>query len=753
MNLLQKNHLKRKANFIRAQKVIFCWQYTHCNSVLCPVYGKDIENCWFVPNTKCTTIPTKSSYFQKIGFCLSCAYFNYKAKLHPEGKNTFITIQLQNYNFEALKKLYQKEESFIETLNRIPDGIFTTDEEFRITFFNPAAERITGFSAFDAVGMYCKDVFKNSVCERGCALKKAVALGKDILNQEYEIINIEGKRIPIICSTSAFKDKDGRIIGGLEIFKDISELKALQNEIILRERKYRRIFEGSHDCIFISTESGKIKDINEAGVKMLGYDSKEQILNLDSADKLYLKPEFRQKFVETINEKGEVKDYQTVFKKRNGTKIYVLISGRKYQNSVTGETEYEGIIKDITQRKLMEDNLRKRNKELLLLNSIAVAMNFKMDLNYILDITLKNLLTLIRRKDGGIFLFEKDLNRFKLATAQGTLKEYMNNSIEIIFKDHLLYQQLLKDENKLPPADSFPPFHVAICGVGDERLLWLKCFLISFKGKCVGFFAFTMGQNDIFSFHDTKLMGSLGNFLGGAIENFRLMNTIRANQEELRRLTKKLFESQEEERRRIARELHDEAGQSLTAINLSLEGLERLIPEGSEALLNELYDIRRLVSRATTELKYLSYRLHPTLLNDLGLEPALRSYLKQVSTRCGLEIDFQMIGFDKRLDKDIETALYRFAQEALTNVLKHSGAEHFRLSIIKSYPNIIFTAEDDGCGFDVNDVLANSGSLGLIGMRERAYFLGGTFQIKSVPGKGTKIRIEIPLNVGDGDGK
>lgn len=751
MNLLQKNHLRRRPPFERIQKGIRCYEYNICKNVLCPAYGRTTEECWFILNTKCTISPTKGSYFYKISFCLSCSYFNYRAKQYIHGKNSFLSIQLQKYNFEALKKLYQKEESFIETLNRIPDGIFTTDEEFRITYFNPAAERITGFSAFDAVGMYCKDVFKNSVCETGCALKKAVALGQDILNKEYEIINIEGKKVPIICSTSAFKDKDGKIIGGLEIFKDISELKALQNEIFLREKKYRRIFEGSHDMIFISTESGKIKDINEAGVKMLGYDNKEQVLNLESADRLYLKPEFRNKFVEIINQKGQVKDYQTIFRKRNGTVIHVLISGRKYQNSATGETEYEGIIKDITQRKLMEDNLRRKNKELLLLNSIAVAMNFTMDLNYILDTTLRNLLTLIRRKDGGIFLIEKELSNFILVSAQGILKNYLNSKIEVVFKDSLLFHQMLKEENKLPPAESFPPFHVAISRVGDEKLLWLKCFLISFKGKCVGFFGLIPGPQDAVSFHDAKLMGSLGNFLGGAIENFRLMSALKAHQKELKRLTKRLFESQEEERRRIARELHDEAGQSLTAINLALEGLEKLIPEGSIALLNELYEIRRLVSRATTELKYLSYRLHPTLLHDLGLEPALRSYFKQISARCGLEIDFQMVGFDKRLDSDTETALYRFAQETLTNVLKHSGAEHFKLSIIKSYPKVIFTAEDDGCGFDVANALENSGTLGLIGMRERASFLGGTFQVKSVPGKGTKVRIEIPINGGDED--
>ena len=137
---------------------------------------------------------------------------------------------LLKYNLKALERLYQKEESFVEILNRIPDGIFTTDQEWRITYFNPAAEKITGFSAYDAVGMFCKDVFKNPICESDCALKRAVAEGHDIHDREYAITNIDGRKVPIICSTSAFQDASGRIMGGLEIFKDISENKKLQEE-------------------------------------------------------------------------------------------------------------------------------------------------------------------------------------------------------------------------------------------------------------------------------------------------------------------------------------------------------------------------------------------------------------------------------------------------------------------------------------------------------------------------------------------
>jgi two-component system sensor histidine kinase DegS len=127
------------------------------------------------------------------------------------------------------------------------------------------------------------------------------------------------------------------------------------------------------------------------------------------------------------------------------------------------------------------------------------------------------------------------------------------------------------------------------------------------------------------------------------------------------------------------------------------------------------------------------------LLSDLGLEPALESYLTELSRYSQLDIDFRMVGFEKRLDPEIETVLYRLAQEALTNTIKHARANQFKLSIIKSYPHIIFLVEDDGRGFDSAESEGKKQALGLLGMRERASMLGGSFSIRTSRGKGTRI--------------
>jgi len=724
-----------------------CWDLLGCPKVLCPAHGKKISDCWMIPRTHCTNM-VDDDFFQKLANCITCSFFKYKSEHYFKGANNFIADQIQRYNIKALERIYHKEESFVEILNRIPDGLFTTDQEWRITYFNPAAENITGFSAYDAVGMYCKDVFKNSICESDCALKRAVAEGHDIHNREYTITNIDGKEVPIICSTSVFTDGTKRITGGLEIFKDISDIKHLQEEITRREKKYRRVFEGSHDSIYTTNKPGQILDMNPAGVEMLGYSDKEELTQSIKAADLYYNPEDRITFLEKIDREGFVKDYEVDFKTRNGSPLHVLISSRRYENPETIDIEYEGIIKDITHRKQTEVLIKERNRELSILNSVAVALNNTMDLDHILEGTLKDVLRALRLKRGSLFLIDREARNARLQVRSGLPEPSMEIANAVIFQDTQLEHHLVHEKAQLTPKPTFPSFRVKYQSKNSKPVPWLSCFLITFKGRGVGFFGFDLPKTRQLNQHEVHLLGSLGNFLGGTIENARLMETIRQHRADLQQLTEKLFQSQEEERRRIALELHDETGQSLTAVKLGLDRLEEHHAVGDELMQVEIAEIRKMISRTSSEIRRLSYHLHPTLLIDLGLEPALNRYFTEIKHHTSLDIDFSMVGFNERLAPDTETVFYRFSQEALTNTLKHASAKNFRLSIIKSYPRIMFLAEDDGIGFDADIIGKDKPSLGFLGMRERASLLGGSFQLRSRPGEGTRIRIEIPINEG-----
>jgi PAS domain S-box-containing protein len=720
-----------------------CWEFFNCFKVLCDAHGSEKVSCWMVPQTHCQNYIFED-FFAKISTCLACEYFKQQGKRHPEGDPHFIAQQLRSINRKAFEQRFQKEESFVEILDRIPDGLFTFDKDWRINYFNPAAEKITGFFAKDAIGMYCDDVFKITGADSAYALRQTINEGVDVHNREYEITDINGRKIPVICSTSAFRNKEGEVLGGLEIFKDIKELRDLQEEISRREKKYRRIFEGSHDAIYISTLEGDILDVNPAGVEMFGYPSKDELLQGGGANQLYKNLRDREKFVSLMDRYGYVKDFEVDFRRYDGAPFHALVSSRRYENPEAGTVEYEGIIKDITRRKQAEEIIEQRNRELSILNSIAVALNFTVDLDSILKLTLERVRKNLSVDKGGIFLIEDGSLSPTMKAGFGLPEGTDESPLQIEFRDTMLMEHLVQKKAELEPEAFFPSFQVQLID-GKKPPVWLTCYLITSKRKTVGFFGFDSSQSRILGIQELHLLGAIGNLLGNAIENAKLMETIRQHQNELQRLTQKLFESQEEERRRIARELHDETGQSLTAVKLALDALEQKAPTKKSALHRDVSEIRKMLARTSAEVRRLSYNLHPTMLNDLGLEPALKLYFKEMEDHSNLDIHFSMVGFDKRMDKDLETALYRFSQEALTNTLKHSGAESFTCKIIQSYPKLIFIAEDDGVGFDESTGNKNQRSLGLIGMRERALFCGGTFQLKGRPGKGVRIRIEIPF--------
>ncbi len=644
------------------------------------------------------------------------------------------------------KQDFQEEQDILQILNNLPDGLFTMDMDGKITYFNTAAEQITGLSVSDAVGMQCSQVFKSPVCETDCPLQQAVRTGKKIYNREITVVRTDGKEVPIICSFSSLRGPHGNLIGGMEVFIDISDQKHLENDLRLSERKYRRIFEGSKDMILIISNDGSIKDVNQAGVDLLGYANKQELLELPSVEEIYDNPKHWQVFQKQIHRDGFFKDFEAGFKKKDGARLHCLLSGtadRGKQGEITG---YESIAKDITARMDAIRSFRKRHWELWLLNSVAFAMNKARDLDEILMTALTKVLEVLKLNSGGIFLIDHDKPTFSLRVQKGLTDGDKNQVPRLLLNDEPLMRSLLKRNLSLDPEPIFPPFKATLINENAENCVDLTCFLITAKEKASGFLSFVVPSNrDLTTGQDYHLLGSLANFLGGAIENARLLQAVRENQEDLKRLTAQLFHSQEEERTRIARELHDEAGQALTGINFTLETIEKGLSKENDHIRELISDAKKQINRTYQEVRRMSYSLHPALLTDLGLEPALESYLSSVSKHSGLNIDFKMVGFENRVDPAIETVLYRLSQEALTNVLKHSRAKHFRLSIVKGYPQIIFLAEDDGIGFVSSEFDQPKHGLGLLSMKERAAMLGGNFSLRASPGAGTRIRIEIPI--------
>jgi signal transduction histidine kinase len=219
-------------------------------------------------------------------------------------------------------------------------------------------------------------------------------------------------------------------------------------------------------------------------------------------------------------------------------------------------------------------------------------------------------------------------------------------------------------------------------------------------------------------------------------------------------LLQRLATAQEEERRRLARELHDQTAQHLTALSLGLKSLRDASPEPSPAG-RRLQDLQGLTDLLGRQVHDLALELRPPAIDDLGLHMALLNHAEEWSGRSGVDVDFHCTGLDDgRLPLPIESALYRVVQEALTNVFKHAAAQRVSLVLRRSSDQVLAIVEDDGRGFDAEAVLGPSGAdgrLGLLGMQERLALVGGTLTVEAVPGGGTTVIARIPVRAGKGE--
>jgi two-component system, NarL family, sensor histidine kinase DevS len=199
-----------------------------------------------------------------------------------------------------------------------------------------------------------------------------------------------------------------------------------------------------------------------------------------------------------------------------------------------------------------------------------------------------------------------------------------------------------------------------------------------------------------------------------------------------------LLEGQELERKRLARELHDETGQALASILLGLKALEKQVGE------EPLAEIRKLVASALGDVRRLTVELRPPALDDFGLEAALERLTTVIGERSGVEVHLNVAAARRPLSAEQGTALYRIVQEGLTNIVKHSGARSVSVVIAQTEGLVRAVIEDDGAGFELASVRHDA--LGLVGMRERVHLMGGRFEVESAPGQGTTLVAELPLD-------
>jgi signal transduction histidine kinase len=271
----------------------------------------------------------------------------------------------------------------------------------------------------------------------------------------------------------------------------------------------------------------------------------------------------------------------------------------------------------------------------------------------------------------------------------------------------------------------------------------LLCVPLSSKDGIIGALEAINKIDGTFDQEDLRLLSALAAPAVTAIENAQLFEQVLVGHEQLQALSHRLVDVQEAERGRVARELHDETGQALSSLLLSLS-LLKWEADQSEAVLARATELEKLVDDMLESLHRLAMNLRPASLDLVGLEATLDQYIESFDQQYGVNAQFESVGLEgERLHPPIETAVYRIVQEALTNVARHAQASQVDVLLERRDDKLITIIEDDGVGFNT-DAALSSGRLGLFGMQERAQMLGGTLTIESSARAGTTVQVEIP---------
>jgi len=387
------------------------------------------------------------------------------------------------------------------------------------------------------------------------------------------------------------------------------------------------------------------------------------------------------------------------------------------------------------------------------LNAIAVALNQSLDLETILSGALLNALKLTGMEAGAVYLVDEHTGELELAAHHGLSLEAAQVAANLGLSASLC--AAVAQSGQLMVVEDTAKYARGMKSVLlNEKMRCMVRVPFRWSGALLGTMCLGGRTPRSFSPEETDLLVSVSNQIAVAVQNARLYNELQRKERMRGELLEKVISAQEEERKRIARELHDQTSQALAALAMAVETASAQAAAGDDVSAS-LARMRPLAVETLEEIHRLIFDLRPTLLDDLGLIAALRWYAESRLAEVGVKVRVEIAGQERRLPPQIETALFRVVQEAVNNVVNHSGAQNFTITLVLRSNFLSLVMADDGWGFDLAELSRSQDGkrgLGLMGMRERVELLGGSFAIYSELGGGTKITVEVPLEGGVSDG-
>jgi len=504
--------------------------------------------------------------------------------------------------------------------------------------------------------------------------------------------------------------------------------------------KFQTLWENSPHGMAMLDRNGAISYMNGKFLELFGYDASDLPTVMDWFMRAY--PSL---FYRHLAMSGWISGFKIIMpgtKRPYIGKVYCKDGSQKYINFIPVQLETDGVLmicEDITKNKLVEDRITQRNLELEALNDIITSINGSLQMDEILKILEKVFIQKLDIPMGGIFFYDELSMKTCWGMSEGMLDELTNTAMRY-FED----ERVVNRKEVILEVDNAYPIFARYARARGFLFKWHShlCVPLPVKDDLHGIILLIREAMDVFREDQIIFFKALGQQIGVAIQNARLFENVRDSHKHMQTLSHRLVEIQESERRYIARELHDEIGQSLTGLKLALEMSER---QSNEAAKTGIIEAQTLASKLMGIVRELSLNLRPAMLDDLGLVPTLLWHFERFTAQTNVRVSLKHTGLNTRFPRELETAVYRIVQEALTNVARHAKTTEATVRLWSDGDILGVQVEDYGIGFDMQEVTGAANSSGLKGMRERVELLSGQFSIEALPGSGTKLTAEMPI--------
>lgn len=548
-----------------------------------------------------------------------------------------------------------------------------------------------------------------------------------------------------------------------ELRQQNEELQAVQQEAEAERERYRDLFEFAPDGYLVTDAEGVIHEMNRAAAAMLRV----------TADFLAGKPllvfvarEEHEAFLQLLRKRRAATQPELTFEvrlqPRQGPSFPAALRIGIVQDVNGHVTGLRWLLRDITEVKQSEAALRRANEELErrasenarlysveqsrrrqleAVRAVTTEITRELDLQRLLQLIMRSAGELLDAGSATVWLWNESEQALLPHTWMGRSEWVHGHRVRLgeglvgVVAERR-QGMIVNDYLRWPHALPFVVERGSITAAIAEPLLYHDWLLGALAVD-------NEGTGRTFTQEDSDLLALFASHVAIALQNAQLFEQVRASRERLERLSLRLVEVQEAERRHVARELHDEIGQSLTGLKLIMDMSARG-PEGRWRQYQA--DAQAVVNDLLSQVRELSLNLRPPMLDDLGLLPALVWYLERYRARTRVEVLLKHVGVEgRRFPAEVETAVFRTAQEALTNVARHANVKAATVRLWVTDQTLAVQVEDKGVGFDAEAAMAAHVTSGLSGMRERVGLLGGRLTVESAPGAGTCVGAELPL--------